>query len=140
SSNISEDKFITLFYCLLDAAGKKLIYTNAGHNAPILIRRDGSALRLESGGTVLGPFPESTYDQEEVELRSGDRVLLFTEGITEALNSDNEEFGEQRLINLLVENREADAAELQSIVMDSVDSFSGGDFQDDATLIALSVE
>jgi FixJ family two-component response regulator len=138
-SNTAEDKFITLFYCLLDAATGKLTYANAGHNAPILIRRDGASLELTRGGTVLGPFPEWEFEQGEIELGSGDRVLLFTDGITEARNPDGDEFGEERLNSLLIANRELGAVELQRIVMSTVTEFSGGDFQDDATLIVLSV-
>ena len=138
-SNTAEDKFITFFYCLLDASTGVLTYANAGHNAPILIRADGAALQLERGGTVLGPFPEWEFEQGETELRSGDRVLLFTDGITEVRNSDGEEFGEERLNRLLIENRTLGAAELQKAVMSTVAGFSGGDFQDDATLIVLAV-
>lgn len=138
-SNTAEDKFITFFYCSLDATTGTLTYANAGHNAPILIRKDGALLLLERGGTVLGPFPEWEFEQGETSLRSGDRVLLFTDGITEIRNRDGEEFGEQRLNNLLISNRELGAAELQQAVMSAVAGFSGGDFQDDATLIVLSV-
>jgi serine phosphatase RsbU (regulator of sigma subunit)/FixJ family two-component response regulator len=138
-SNTAEDKFITFFYCLLDAATGTLTYANAGHNAPILIRSDGASLQLERGGTVLGPFPEWEFEQGEVRLQSGDRVLLFTDGITEVRNSDGEEFGEERLNDLLIASRELGAAELEQVVMSTVANFSGGDFQDDATLIVLSV-
>jgi FixJ family two-component response regulator len=138
-SNTAEDKFITFFYCSLDAATGTLTYANAGHNAPILIRKDGGSLLLERGGTVLGPFPEWEFEQGETTLRPGDRVLLFTDGITEIRNGDGEEFGEQRLNDLLISNRELGAAELQQAVMSAVAGFSGGDFQDDATLIVLSV-
>jgi len=138
-SNTAEDKFITFFYCLLDAATGKLTYANAGHNAPILIRRDGTSLQLERGGTVLGPFPEWEFEQGETRLYPGDRVLLFTDGITEVRNPDGEEFGEQRLNALLIRNRELSADEIEQAVMTTVAEFSGGDFQDDATLIVLSV-
>lgn len=139
SSNIAEDRFITFFYCLFDSESRKLVYSNAGHNAPILARADGSAFRLEEGGSVLGPFPDWTFAQAEVELKPGDRVLLYTDGITEIRDSSGEEFSEDRLINLLIENRELDAASLQTAVMANVSEFSGGDFQDDATLIVLAI-
>jgi FixJ family two-component response regulator len=138
-SNTAEDRFITFFYCVLDSGSKRLAYANAGHNAPIVAREDGTALRLEEGGSVLGPFPEWSFTQGEVELKSGDRVLLFTDGITEVRDSRGEEFSEERLISLLIENRELDAYALQAAVMTSVAEFSGGDFQDDATLIVLAV-
>ncbi len=140
SSNTREDKFITLLYCLVSADTRRLVYSNAGHNAGILCRRSGATLRLERGGTVLGPFPEWSYEQGEAELRPGDRVVLFTDGVTEVRNSEGEEFGEDRLIELLVRNPGLDAEQTQQLVMAEVASFSGGNFLDDATLIVLSVE
>jgi FixJ family two-component response regulator len=139
-SNTADDRFITFFYGLLDSESNRFVYANAGHNAPMLVRGDGSVIRLEEGGSVLGPFPEWSFTQGEVELRAGDRVLLFTDGITELRDSQGEEFSEERLISLLIENRELDAVRLQAMVMTSVAEFSGGDFQDDATLIVLAVK
>jgi phosphoserine phosphatase RsbU/P len=140
STNTADNKFISLFYCLIDAERKTLIYANAGHNAGILVRRDGWAERLERGGTLLGPFPESAYEQGEIELQSGDRVLLFTDGVTEVRNPAGEEFGEERLIDLLVESRGLSADQLQQTIMSAVTRYSGGNFLDDATLIAVVVE
>jgi len=139
-SNAPLDKFITLFYCLLDVTGKRLIYTNAGHNLPILVRQDGSLIRSEKGGRGLGLSQDSNYQQGEVELMSGDRVLLFTDGVIEATNSKKEEFGEARLIELLVENRGLGAAALQKRVMKAVTKFNHGNAEDDMTLIAISVK
>ena len=138
--NIAANKFITFFYGLLDAPAKRLVYANAGHSAPILVRRDGTHVRLAEGGAVLGVFPEWSYEQREVELAAGDRVLLFTDGVTEARNRADEEFGEERLIELLIKHRSLSAARIQQQVMETVAEFSGGDFQDDATLVVLAVE
>ena len=138
--NISANKFITFFYCLLDAEENRLGYTNAGHCAPILSRRDGSFLRLTEGGAVLGVFPEWRYEQGEIELHSGDRVLLFTDGVTEARNQAAEEFGEGRLLGVLGKHRGLNAVTLQEQVMGAVAEFSGQHLQDDATLVVLSVE
>jgi len=140
SSNMTPGKFITFFYCLLDAKSKKLVYTNAGHNRPILFHRDGTWLELKEGGLALGMSRERTYEQGEIDLNSGDRLLLFTDGVTEVTNTEGEEFGEERLIELLMNNRSLGAAELQKCVMDAVTAFCGGDFQDDVTLIAITVE
>jgi FixJ family two-component response regulator len=139
-SNTADDRFITFFYCSLDGQSRRLVYTNAGHNPGILIRRDGTVERLATGGAVFGPFPDWEYTQEEVELDSGDRVFLFTDGITEVTNQKDEEFGEERLIELIAKNRELAAADLQSVVMKTVAEFSNYSFQDDATMIAISVE
>jgi len=139
-SNIATNKFITFFYCLHDSERKSLVYTNAGHNAPILLRRDGSQLRLHEGGVVLGVFQDWRYDQNEIEFGSGDRVVLFTDGVTEVRDSDGEEYGEKRLIHLLESNRHLGAEALQKRVMEALVDFSGGEFQDDATLIVMSAE
>jgi sigma-B regulation protein RsbU (phosphoserine phosphatase) len=139
-SNIAANKFITFFYCLYDSEKKRLVYANAGHNAPILLKRDGPHLRLHDGGVVLGVFQEWSYDQNEIEFDSGDRIVLFTDGVTEVSDSDGEEFGEKRLIRLLEDNHHLGAAELQRRVMEALVDFSGGEFQDDATLIVMSAE
>lgn len=137
SSSTGEDKFISFFYGVVDAVQKKLVYTNAGHNAGVLLRRDGSMLRLEPEGAVLGPIPNWEYKHEEVELRTGDRLLLFTDGVTELRSPVADEFGEERLIELLAENRELDADALQERIVQTLVNFSGGEFQDDATLLVL---
>lgn len=139
ASNIADDKFITLLYCLVDCRAGRLSYANAGHNAGILVRKSGATARLERGGAVLGPFPERSYEQGEVEIRPGDRVLLFTDGITEARNEAGEEFGEERLIRLAVDNRALDACELQEVVTRAVSDYARDSFHDDATLVVLSI-
>ena len=138
SSNIAANKFITFFYCVYDAAVGRLAFTNAGHNAPVLLRSDGSHIRLLDGGSVLGVFRDWNYDQGEASLGPGDRIVLFTDGVTEVANSDGEEFGEERLIQLLRDNVELAAGELQRKVMEAIADYSGGEFQDDATLLVMS--
>ncbi len=139
-SNIAPNKFITFFFCIYDAERRRLVYSNAGHNAPILVRKDGGCIRLYEGGAVLGVFHDWNYEQNEVEFVSGDRCVLFTDGVTEVRNSEGEEFGEARLIDLLKRKRSLGAEMLQREVMHTVAEFSGGEFQDDATLIAISVD
>jgi serine phosphatase RsbU (regulator of sigma subunit) len=140
SSNMTPDKFITFFYCLLDAKNKKLVYTNAGHNRPILIHQDGSWIELKEGGLALGISRERTYEQGETELKSGARLLLFTDGVTEAMNAEGDEFGETRLLELLGGNRKLSAVELQKSVMAAVADFTGGAFQDDVTMLVIGVD
>ena len=138
-SNTAADKFITLFYGLVDAANRKLVYTNAGHNSPILLRRDGSCLRLPQGGAALGIFPDWQYEAGEVQLAPGDRLVLFTDGVTEAMSPQGEEFGEERLLALMTADPELGAGELQKKILRAVIEFSTRDLHDDATLIVVAV-
>jgi sigma-B regulation protein RsbU (phosphoserine phosphatase) len=138
--NIAEGRFISFFYCTFDNELGVLTFANAGHYPPILIRGDGSVERLVPGGPVMGVFADPAYEQGRVPIGSGDRLLLFTDGITEARNSDDAEFGEERLIELAIENRACSAPALQARLADAVATFAGGAFQDDATLIVLAAE
>jgi phosphoserine phosphatase RsbU/P len=135
SSNTEADRFISLFYCVLDTTTGQLIYSNAGHNPPILVRADGSIARLECGGLVLGPLPDASFEQCETWINPGDRVLLFTDGVTEANNTGGEEFGDDRLIEAAIESRTLDADQARDAVMAAVVEFSGGAFSDDVTLV-----
>jgi sigma-B regulation protein RsbU (phosphoserine phosphatase) len=137
--NIAADRFVTFFYGLLDSRSGRFVYANAGHNAPILLRRNGSHERLCEGGDVLGIFPDRTYESGEVELAAGDRIVLFTDGLTEARNEAGEEFGESRLLELLTENLPLGAADLQKRILQAVTEYSGGEFADDVTLIVVAV-
>jgi sigma-B regulation protein RsbU (phosphoserine phosphatase) len=138
--HIAEGRFISFFYCLVDAEEGGLTYCNAGHYPPILIRADGDVERLAAGGPVLGVFPDGRYEQGVASLRSGDRLVLFTDGITEVRNDADDEFGEERLVAAAVANRTCSAPALQARLADIVSTFSGGSFQDDATLIVMAVE
>ncbi len=138
--NIAPDRFVTFFYGLLDARTKQMAYVNAGHNLPIVLRQDGSCVRLSEGGDVLGLFPDGQYQQGEILLSSGDRVILFTDGLTEARNAGEEEFGEQRLMALLGEHDGPGAETLKEKIRFAVSDFCGNEFADDATFIVLVVE
>jgi phosphoserine phosphatase RsbU/P len=138
--NLAPEKFISLFYALLDAPSKRLAYSNAGHNSPILVRAGGSTMRLDCGGPVIGNFSDGSYAQNEVSLRSGDRLVLYTDGVTEAANDRDEEFGEERLTQLISENRALKAQALQTKILETITNFCEGSFRDDVTLITLSVD
>jgi sigma-B regulation protein RsbU (phosphoserine phosphatase) len=133
------ERFTTLFYGVLDVAEGRLCYASAGHVPPFLARQDGTMLRLCEGGTVLGLFGNSPYEESHVEIRPGDRLVLVTDGITEAANDRSEEFGEDRLIRLLLDNAQLPPAVLQRLVIDAVSRFAGQQLQDDATLVIASV-
>jgi sigma-B regulation protein RsbU (phosphoserine phosphatase) len=137
--NTGSDRFITFFYAQLDGPGRHLRYTNAGHNPPILLHRNGSYERLEAGGGVLGVFPNQTFAAGAAQLAPGDRVILFTDGVTEASDAAGEEFGEVRLLGLLREHGAAAVAVLQAKILTAAGEFSRGHWHDDATLLVLGV-
>jgi sigma-B regulation protein RsbU (phosphoserine phosphatase) len=138
AANTSARKFITLFYGVLE--DRRLTYTNAGHNPPMLVKAGGEVCRLECGGLVLGVLPEWRYEQSQVTLAPGDRLLLFSDGISEAENRAGAQFGEERLLELLVNNRGLDATRLRKKIMTEVAEFTSGAPQDDTTLVAIAVE
>lgn len=137
--NTTEDKFITLFYALVDAERRTLQFTNAGHNAPVLTRQDGTQVRLEEGGLIVGAFQESVYTQGQIDLRPGDRLVMFTDGITEAVNGEEEEFGDPRLVDACLRGRQLSAEALHRSLFDIVTEFCGGEFEDDATVVVVAV-
>ena len=145
--NIAEGRFISFVYCTLDTDLGVLTYCNAGHYPPILVHADGSVERLGIGGPVMGVFPDAAYEQGRVVVGSGDRLVLFTDGITEVLQAgaddqgpEHIDFGEERLTSLAVEHRACSAPALQARLVTAVTSFAGGTFQDDATLIVLAAD
>ncbi len=139
-TNITEGKFITFFYGVLNASQQTFTYTNAGHNPPIVVHENGSITRLEQGGLVLGIFPDAAYQYDVIRLQAGDRLVLFTDGVTEINNYAEEEFGDQRLVDLIIEHRYLRAKEIEAKIMQTINIFSGGQFNDDATLIVVEVE
>jgi phosphoserine phosphatase RsbU/P len=138
--HIAEGRFISFFYCLVDEEVSLLTYANAGHYPPVLVRSDGSVERLGIGGAVLGVFPDGAYEQGQTPLCEGDRLVLYTDGITEVTNPAGEEFGEARLVDLVVGNRSCSAPALQARLADTVSQFSNNKFVDDATLIVLAAD
>ena len=134
---IASGKFVTMCYAVLDTDRWTLAYTNAGHNPAILVHADGSIDRLAVGGPFLGVFPEAAFAQGEVPLKPGDRLVLFTDGLTEARNARNEEFGDRRLEETVQRHRGANAPDLMGIVYQDVLRFAGSTLQDDATMVVV---
>ncbi|HYK91999.1 MAG TPA: SpoIIE family protein phosphatase [Acidobacteriota bacterium] len=130
---------LTSLAVVLDVEGKRLRYTNAGHNFPVLMHEDGKEDRLAEGGVILGAFPESEYKQGEIHLRPGDRLVMFTDGVSEAANAEGEEFGEERLIEAVRSNRKLSAKMLRHSLVEAVTGFCGGEFADDATLLVVAI-
>jgi len=132
----TDGKFATFFFAIVSTEKNKLVFTNAGHNDPILIKADGEIVRLHNGGIVLGFQPDWEYIQEEIDFGPGDLFVGFTDGVTEIFNKDEEEFGDDRLVRLVNENRNKSVYELKSIIIDAVNAFAAeDDNRDDVTLV-----
>src|SRR5271166_985798 len=137
-ANIASGKFVTFFYAVLDADARTLTYENAGHSPGLLLRSNGTNESLPGGGAVLGALPDWTYQDYGVKLQPGDKLLLSTDGITEAENDQVEEFGDERLLEA-ARARDGSALEIQRAIMQQVTAFCGGNFRDDATLLVLRI-
>ena len=133
------DRFATLFYGVFDAATRTLRYANAGHNPPIVIRRDGSLAYLDAAGLPLGLFTDATYEEGVIPLQAGDTVIAYTDGVIEAANSSGQEWGAEGIRNAAVESRAKDPDELVDAIFKSLDEFSEGRQSDDATVVVLQV-
>jgi serine phosphatase RsbU (regulator of sigma subunit) len=139
-SSLSGGRFVTFFYATIDTATMKLRWCNAGHNAPILARADGSVVRLSEGGPAFSRlFRDGRYEERELDVASGDRLVLFTDGVSEATDGRGELFGEQRIEELVTDSRELDASSLQHAIVDASMSFGGGELEDDVTLVVVRV-
>ncbi|MCP4548346.1 MAG: SpoIIE family protein phosphatase [bacterium] len=161
-----DNMFATFVYCLLDTNNANLTLTNAGHNPPILLRKNGSVLMLETGGLILGMLPKMSYKQETVHMDPGDVLILFTDGITEAevtivsddldvaadgaadsvaadddvdeVVDDSNMYGEERLLQVLKDKAHLSAIEIREAILKSVNSFTKGSPQsDDITLVVI---
>ena len=133
-----DHQFVTAFYGVLDEQRRILTYCNAGHNPVILIRADGSALRLETGGLILGAFADSVYWENFVQILPDDLLLLYTDGVTEIYDDDEQEYGVDRLQSLATLNRHRSAKEITLLVKDQILDFAADKTpQDDFTLVVL---
>jgi phosphoserine phosphatase RsbU/P len=133
-------RFVTFFFGLLDPDGS-CTYVNAGHNPPFLLSSSGEMKELTVGGMVLGLFPGAQYEAETIQLQPGDHLVLFTDGVVEARNAEEEEFGMDRLSTLLRENAKATASEILDRLREAVLSFSANAPQhDDITMMILGYQ
>ncbi len=138
--NTSPEKYATLFYGRYDAESSSLAFCNAGHNPPLLFT-DGSVTRLETGGTVVGLFDSSTYEQGRIALNSGSLLVFYTDGLTEAENPLGEEYGEKRLIELVSLNPSLSADKLRLLLSNHVEQWTaGGEQHDDITIVVAKVK
>jgi len=137
--NMVAGRFVTFCYARLDVASGRLVYANAGHNPPLLVHADGRIDMLAPGGTELGVFAESAYEQGDFRIGPGDRLVLYTDGITEGRNAAGDEFGEDRLAASAVEHRGLAADEMLGAMLADVEAFNAGAYEDDATLIVAAL-
>ena len=137
--NMASGRFATFCYARIEPAAGRIVYSNAGHNPPLLIRSSGDVEKLGDGGMVLGIFPDNQYEQAEVPLTPGDRLLFYTDGITEAGNPEGDEYGEDRLAEAALAVRSGSAEAIKDAVLAHVNAFTSGKFEDDATLIVVGI-
>jgi phosphoserine phosphatase RsbU/P len=137
--NMASGRFATFCYARVDAGTRRVLYSNAGHNPPLLVRANGSSETLTKGGMVLGVFPENSYEQAEVSVAPGDRLVFYTDGMTEARNPEGDEYGEERLLAAATAARTKSADAIKTVLLDDVNAFTGGQFEDDATLIVVAI-
>jgi phosphoserine phosphatase RsbU/P len=135
--NIATGKFVTFLYGILDGETHTFQYSNAGHPHPILVS-GGSIRMLEQGGAVLGVFPAWTYEDSMIKMRTGDRLLLFTDGITEASDANGQEVEEAGIATFAIANHRLSAKDLTSRLLAHVTAYCGAQFQDDATLLVIA--
>lgn len=141
TQNTSDGRFITFFWGLLDDNEKKLTYVNAGHNPPILVRQN-KIIRLSEGGIILGVMKTiMPYNSNSIDLESGDKIILFTDGVSEAMNPYSEEFSENRLEQIAINTSSLSAAETMNNIRKEIEEFvQGAPQSDDLTMLIISVK
>jgi phosphoserine phosphatase RsbU/P len=137
--SIAPGKFVTFFYATIDAETLTLRFENAGHSQPIVLRGE-STTTLTEGGTVLGLFPNAQYEERSFALQSADCLLLTTDGVTEAANESDEEFGDERVTASARAARHLGAHGIRTRILEDVTRFCNGNFHDDASLIVVTVD
>jgi sigma-B regulation protein RsbU (phosphoserine phosphatase) len=134
-----DNRFATFFYGQYEPRTRRLTYVNAGHDPPMLFR-GAEVIRLETGGMIVGWLPDAVYTQQTLELEPGDLLVAFTDGISEAQNADQQEWGEQRLMEVAARARDLPAEDLLRHILAEADAFVAGAPQyDDMTLVAARI-
>ena len=131
------ERYATLFYGVLDGQKRTLRYVNAGHNSPVVVRRDNSVVWLETGGAPVGMFCDWVYKEGIVQLNRGDLVVAYTDGVIEAVNPTGKEWGVEGLLAAVARGEPKHAEDIVELVFGAMDEFSAGCQTDDATVIAL---
>lgn len=135
--SVEDGKFVTLFYSVLDVPSRRLIYVNAGHPPPVILRHNGDVELMEEGGVPLGLFEDPHYREGFAHLGQGDVLALYTDGITEAADAQDEPYGLDRLKTALHPVRAGSAAEMCEAVLSDVRHHASASLQDDQTLVVL---
>jgi len=136
--SVESHQFVTALYGILDATNKTFVYSNAGHNPALLIKADGSYKYVEYGDLPLGMFRSMRYHQHFIRLEKGQILVLYTDGITEAAKEDGEEFGRERLAELVLKGLSLSAKEMIDFIRKGVQEFTDRKFlDDDGTLFII---
>jgi phosphoserine phosphatase RsbU/P len=133
------DRYATLFYGVFNRETRMLRYVNAGHNPPMILRRDGSILWLETGGAPVGMFPDWKYEEATIPVDSGEIVIAWSDGVIEAVNPAGEEWGIEGVHTAAIQSRKKSADEIVRAIFSRVEEFSQGQQTDDASVIVLRV-
>ncbi len=136
--NTAPNKFATLFSGILDKKNHEITYCNAGHNNPVLISDNNEIIRPDIGGLIVGIAPSVPYEEATIKLKPNDVLVIFSDGITEAMNKEEEEFDEPRLLELLKANKDKSSEELIELIISEVNNFTKGQPQsDDMTIVII---
>jgi sigma-B regulation protein RsbU (phosphoserine phosphatase) len=136
--NSPSNKFLTLLYGDLDAQTGQLLYSNGGHNTPLLLRRNGQIEKLEQGGLPVGMMPGVKYQEGTVAFEPGDVLVIYSDGITESVNDQDEEFGEERLVEVIRHNLNRSASGIRDRIDEALSRFVGTTAAvDDMTLMII---
>jgi len=138
NNDAQSDHFVTVFYAIWDPRKKELTYANGGHNPPLLIRRSGQTKLLKAQGIALGVMPNVVIEQKTLSFQKGDVLLLYTDGVTEAINEDYDEFGLSRLRLTADAVRNQSAVDIRAAITEAIHAHAGDTPQfDDITLVVL---
>ena len=134
----SPEKFATLFYGIIDIEKHNIHYSNAGHDWPFLIGNDNTIQRLKTGGLMLGLIPQAEYEDERIAMQVGDLLVIQSDGISEAMNGNQEQFGEDRLQSIILQHKNRSAEEIIDTVVKEVRNHAGAHPQsDDITIMVI---
>jgi phosphoserine phosphatase RsbU/P len=132
------NRFATLFLACYNEASKTLHYTNAGHNAAILVKANNEVERLSSGGMMVGAFEWASYEEDWTSFEPDDTLFIFSDGISEAQNERGEEYSEDRLVDFVINHKELSTTELKQAIFNEIDRWSDGmERGDDQTLVII---